>query len=122
MILWVGVGGIFGAIVRFLLGNWFIGRPSVTFPFGTWIINISGSFILGILAALHFRNVIPEWSWFLLGTGFLGAYTTFSTFGVETINMLQKKDTRNAVIYVLSTVILGISFAWVGGLFVTVLI
>lgn len=120
--LLVGIGGIFGAIVRFLLGKWITGKTSVVFPFGTWIINISGSFILGILAVLHFSNVIPEWSWLLFGTGLLGAYTTFSTFGFETIQMLQKKDMKNAVIYVLTSVILGITFAWIGGLVVSAMV
>lgn len=114
--LFVGIGGIFGAISRFLLGKWITGKTSAVFPFGTWIINISGSFVLGLLVVLHVSDVIPYWSWLLFGTGFLGAYTTFSTFGYETIQMLQKKDTRRAVIYVSSSVVLGILFATIGGL------
>lgn len=114
--LFVGIGGVFGAISRFLLGKWITSKTSVVFPFGTWIINISGSFVLGLLAVLHLGNVIPVWSWLLFGTGFLGAYTTFSTFGYETIQMLQKKDTKRALIYVLSSMILGILFASIGGL------
>lgn len=113
--LWVGIGGIFGAISRFLLGKWIMGKTSAKLPLGTWIINLSGSFLLGVLAILHVGHVIPDWLWLLFGTGFLGAYTTFSTFGYETIQMLQQKDTRRAVIYVSSSVILGILFAWIGG-------
>ncbi|ADL07221.1 fluoride efflux transporter CrcB [Thermosediminibacter oceani] len=111
----VGVGGIIGAISRFVLGKWITSKASSAFPFGTWIINISGSFILGILAVLHFNNAISEGLWLLFCTGFLGAYTTFSTFGYETILMLQKKDTRNAVIYISTSVLLGVIFAWIGG-------
>lgn len=114
--LLVGVGGIFGAISRFSLGKWITSKTTVTFPLGTWIINISGSFILGILSVMHLNNQISEWLWLLCGTGFLGAYTTFSTFGYETIQMLQKKDIINAVIYVSTTVVLGVIFAWIGGL------
>lgn len=114
--LLVGIGGILGAIVRFLLGKWITNKTSVVFPFGTWIINITGSFLLGILAVFHLNHAIPDWLWFFFGIGFLGAYTTFSTFGVETMQLLQKKDLQNAVIYVTTSVILGIIFAWIGGL------
>jgi len=116
MILVAGLGGVFGAILRYLLGKWITSKTSSSFPFGTWMINISGSFVLGLLAVLHMDHVISEWLWLLFGTGFLGAYTTFSTFGYETIQFLQKKESKKAVIYVSATVILGILFAWIGGL------
>lgn len=116
--LFVGIGGIFGAITRFLLGKWITTKSPAVFPFGTWVINISGSFILGMLAVLHVRNVIPEWSWLLCGTGFLGAYTTFSTFGYETTQMLQKQGARSAMVYVSTSVVLGVFFAWMGVLIV----
>jgi CrcB protein len=114
----VGIGGIFGSITRFLLGKWITNNSSAMFPLGTWMINVTGSFILGILAVLHLNNEIPEWSWKIFGIGLLGAYTTFSTFGYETIQMLQRKDTKNAVTYVFTSVILGVLFAWIGGLIV----
>lgn len=114
--IFVGIGGIFGALSRFLLGKWITSQSSKVFPFGTWVINISGSFILGMLAVLHVRNVIPEWSWLFCGTGFIGAYTTFSTFGYETTQMLQKQGVKCALVYVSTSVVLGVSFAWIGGL------
>ncbi|MFK4998414.1 fluoride efflux transporter CrcB [Bacillus sp. N9] len=89
--IYVGIGGISGAIVRFLLGKWIAGKTDSVFPFGTSIINITGSFLLGITAVLHINHMITDWVWLLLGTGFLGAYTTFSTFGYEMIDMLEKK-------------------------------
>ena len=114
--LLAGIGGIFGAILRFLLGKWITRKTSGKLPLGTWIINLSGSFVLGLLAVLHLGEFIPDWFWFLCGTGFLGAYTTFSTFGYETIQMFQKRETKNAVFYVTSSVMLGVLFAWIGGL------
>ncbi|MFF2449014.1 fluoride efflux transporter CrcB [Neobacillus sp. NPDC058068] len=114
--IFVGLGGIFGAISRFLLGKWFTSKTSGVFPFGTWIINISGSFLLGFLAILNLKEAIPEWTWLLCGTGFLGAYTTFSTFGYETIQMLQSRKTKNALFYVTASVLLGVFFAWIGSL------
>ncbi|MDP4156510.1 MAG: fluoride efflux transporter CrcB [Bacillota bacterium] len=114
--LFVGIGGILGAITRFLLGKWVANKISSTIPLGTWFINISGSFLLGILAILHVRNSIQDWQWLLMGTGFFGAYTTFSTFGFETIQMLQSKKNKLAFIYVSTSVFLGVFFAWIGSL------
>ncbi|MEH7546114.1 MULTISPECIES: fluoride efflux transporter CrcB [Bacillaceae] len=114
--LFVGIGGIFGAIMRFQLGKWITAKTSGAFPIGTFIINITGSFVLGLLAVLHLEKEIPEWFWLLCGTGFLGAYTTFSTFGYETIQMLQKRETKYAVLYGSISVFFGIIFAWVGSI------
>lgn len=116
--LLVGIGGILGAISRFMVGEWITSKTKATFPIGTWVINISGSFILGMLVAMHLKNQTSEWFWLFFGTGFLGAYTTFSTFGYETIQLLQKKDTINAVIYVSTSVVLGVVFAWIGSLII----
>jgi CrcB protein len=117
MMLFVGIGGILGAITRFLLGKWIANKITSTIPIGTWFINISGSFLLGILAILHIGNKIQDWQWLLMGTGFLGAYTTFSTFGYETIQMLQSKKIKLAFFYVTTSVLLGVLFAWIGSLF-----
>jgi len=113
--LFVGIGGVLGAISRFLLGKWITGKTPATFPFGTWIINISGSFLLGLLAVLHVNQVIPDWSWLLLGIGFLGAYTTFSTFGYETMTLIENQYTKRTVIYVSTSVLFGLIFALIGG-------
>jgi fluoride exporter len=122
MIWLVGLGGIFGALSRFLLGKWITSKSDSPFPLGTWIINLSGCFVLGLLAYLHVQYAFPEWGWYLLGVGFLGAYTTFSTFGFETIQFMVKRDYRNAAAYVSSSVILGIVFAWIGSLLSSVII
>ncbi|WHY66522.1 fluoride efflux transporter CrcB [Neobacillus sp. SuZ13] len=114
--LFVGIGGIFGAILRFQLGKWITSKTTYKFPLATWIINISGSFVLGLLAVVHQGEGIPDWLWLLGGTGFLGAYTTFSTFGYETIQMLQKREIKHAVFYVSTSVLLGILFAWIGSI------
>lgn len=110
----VAIGGMFGAAARFLLGKWVTSKINSSFPFGTWGINISGSFLLGLLAALHVKNMAPDWMWLLLGIGFLGAFTTFSTFAYETIQMLQRKENRPAAIYVVTSVAFSILFVWIG--------
>lgn len=87
----VALGAAFGANSRYWIGLWIHERMGLSFPFGTLFVNVSGSFALGILTALTVR-VLPlstEWR-LLLGTGFLGSYTTFSTFAVESISLLEE--------------------------------
>ncbi|HHW38594.1 MAG TPA: fluoride efflux transporter CrcB [Bacillales bacterium] len=119
MIWLIGFGGAMGAAVRFLLGDfinkkWAQKTKLYMFPLGTWIINISGSFLLGVIAKYHLSNSIEEWVWYFVGVGFCGAYTTFSTFGYETIRLIEAKKMGMAIIYVLSSLVVGIVFALMG--------
>ncbi|WP_018752499.1 fluoride efflux transporter CrcB [Paenibacillus sanguinis] len=117
MIVLVGFGGILGTLLRFYLGRWVAirtARRGSWFPWGTWIINISGSLLLGILTSLHFHGTIPDWSWLILCTGFCGAYTTFSTFGYETVSLIEGGHVAQATLYVLSSLGLGLVAAWSG--------
>ena len=117
MMIWmIGIGGSLGATARFLLGN-LIRRGTQKidpFPIGTWIINITGSFLLGILTGLHLTNLISDWLWFFGGVGFCGAYTTFSTFGNETITLIQENKLKLAAIYVVTSIIFAIISAMIG--------
>lgn len=108
--IFVGIGGFFGAICRYCLGLWISPKVKTAFPVATWIINGSGSFALGVL----FRLSLPTSLWLLLATGFLGAYTTFSTFSFEAIQLLSQKQYKFAASYILSSVILSILFAGFG--------
>lgn len=110
----VGLGGVLGTLLRYYLGKWVTSKTGTRFPWGTWIINLSGSMLLGVLSALHTGQAIPEWCWLMLGTGFCGAYTTFSTFGYETITLIGNGLKRQAAVYVLSSVVIGILCAWLG--------
>lgn len=100
----VGIGGIFGSITRYALGKYISERTNTMFPFGTFIINITGAFLLGIVTVYQGSKGI----YLLLGDGFLGAYTTFSTFMYEGFNLFQGKEKLNAFIYILSSLLLGI--------------
>jgi CrcB protein len=115
----VGLGGIIGTVCRFYCGRWIALNAGTRFPWGTWVINLSGSFILGMLFALHKREVLIDEVWWMLGVGFCGAYTTFSTFGYEMQQMIEKKHVIAAAIYMLSSISLGLLLAWSGMLMFT---
>jgi fluoride exporter len=104
----IAVGGAAGAVLRYgvagLVQGLLRGRPSEAFPWGTLLINISGCFLIGLLAPLLLeRSVLrPEFRLAIL-VGFLGAYTTWSTFGFETMQLLNAGDYRRALAYALGT-------------------
>ncbi|MES5952429.1 fluoride efflux transporter CrcB [Bacillus fungorum] len=108
--LLVATGGFFGAITRFAVSNWFKKRTKTSFPFATFLINITGAFLLGYIIG---NGVNTDWQ-LLLGTGFMGAFTTFSTFKLESIQLFNRKNFGVLFIYISATYIIGIAFAFLG--------
>ncbi|GLC89174.1 fluoride efflux transporter CrcB [Lysinibacillus piscis] len=102
----VGIGGIFGALTRYLISK----QLHSAYPWATLLINSTGSFALGLLFALQ----PAAWLWQLLGIGFLGAYTTFSTFGFETVQLIEQQKGRQACLYISSSVLIGLLSALLG--------
>ena len=100
----IGFGGAAGSVVRYSLGKFISEKSKTTFPIGTFLINITGAILLGIVSTIGVSDNIM----LLLGDGFLGAYTTFSTFMYEGFNLFEGKGKLNAFIYILSSLILGI--------------
>jgi len=88
LLLAVGAGGFVGAILRFVLSGWVQKLSPVLFPVGTLSVNVLGSFVIGF-AALYFEAVVAPHQKAVVITGMLGALTTFSTFSLETVTMLQ---------------------------------
>jgi len=88
LLLAVGTGGFIGAILRFLISGWVQKLTPTLFPIGTLSVNVLGSFIIGFIA-LYFESVVAPHQKALVITGMLGALTTFSTFSLETVTMLQ---------------------------------
>jgi len=104
------VGGGLGTYIRWRLGNWFAAQPwTKGLPYGTFVINVSGSFVLGVAAALILDRLPPEHQdWYLLlGTGFCGGYTTFSTFEWETFKLIRDGSWGYALANVLGSVLAG---------------
>jgi fluoride exporter len=108
--LLVGVGGFVGANARFLVGRGVASAFPTRFPLGTFLINVTGSFLLGIVAALVARTASPgsEGMRLSLGVGFLGAYTTFSAFELETHVLLTDGDWFTATANVAASVLIGL--------------
>lgn len=100
----VGIGGVFGSIIRFALGRYISEHSKSTFPRGTFIINITGALLLGIVVTFQNYNSI----YLLLGDGFLGAYTTFSTFMFEGFSLFQNEEKLDGFKYVFCSLLLGI--------------
>jgi CrcB protein len=104
----IGIGGFIGAIARYVLAVWITERWGMGFPLGTLVINVSGSLLIGLVTSfLTAKNIIdPQWR-LLIVVGFLGAYTTFSTFEFETDALLKQGETAAAVLYVALSVVIG---------------
>jgi CrcB protein len=107
-ILIIGIGGFLGAISRYGVALWVGQRWGRSFPLGTFLINISGSFLIGLLMSLFTERfmVNPQWR-LLLVVGFLGAYTTFSTFEYETGALLKDGEWMIAGLNVILSVFVG---------------
>ena len=108
----VGAGGFLGALARFWVGTWINSRYNGLFPWATFVINITGSFILGFVATLLFNRVLvnPNWRFFVT-VGFVGAYTTFSTFEYETA---QLGSSWQAMGNLAGSVVAGYLAVWLG--------
>jgi CrcB protein len=106
----ISLGAIAGALSRYYLTLWLTNRLGFGFPYGTFLINISGCLIMGFFANLAMEKtalISPEVK-LIVATGFLGAYTTFSTFGLDTVGLLQRGNWLAATGYFLGSTILGV--------------
>ncbi len=112
---WIGLAGAFGAISRYKVQGWvndLIGRPTVL---GTLVVNISGAFVLGLFLALTEERYLTSGPWrMMISVGFLGAYTTFSTFMYESVDRMDSGDLATGIANVVGSVALGLIAAYAG--------
>jgi fluoride exporter len=102
------VGGAVGAPVRYLADVLVRSRVDGLLPWGTWCVNVVGSFLLGVVAAAVDLHGAPGWLLTLVGTGFCGSLTTFSTFGYDTLRLLEEGSSRAAALYVVLSLSVGL--------------
>ena len=105
---WLGfvAAAAVGATLRYTVDHVVGGRAEGVFPWGTFAINASGSFLLGVLTGLGLYHAFPKTPRVVLGTGFCGAYTTFSTFTFETIQLVEEGAMWEAFTNALSTLVI----------------
>jgi CrcB protein len=108
-VLLVLLGGAVGAAARYLTDVAVQRAHGTEFPWGTWTVNVAGSFVLGVVVASG-----PGWLVALAGTGFCGALTTFSTFGYETVRLTEEGETAAAVSNVVASLAAGLAAAALG--------
>jgi fluoride exporter len=110
----VGLAGAVGAPLRYVVDTLVSGRVEGAFPYGTLVVNISGSFALGLLSGLAMYHGLPGTPKLIVGTGLVGAYTTFSTFSFETVALLEEGETRLAARNVAFSAVVGAAAAGAG--------
>jgi CrcB protein len=113
--LMVMVGGATGSLMRYVLGTAIMNRTGARFPLGTVVINITGSFLIGLLMTLLTERLSPNPNWrLLLVVGFLGGYTTFSSFEWETLGLMRDGARWLGLLNVVGSVVIGYLAVWLG--------
>ena len=112
---YIALGGAFGACSRYLVTELFVVLLGRGFPYGTLTVNVVGSFIMGLLIAAFESEIIAIEPWRqIIGLGFLGALTTFSTFSMDNVLLMQQGAFLKMGLNIVLNVILSISAAWLG--------
>ena len=114
IVLAVLAGGMLGAPARYLADRLIQARHDSVFPWGTFAVNVAGSAVLGFLLGARSHLGLPSAAFALLGTGFCGGLTTFSTFGYETLRLLEDGALGEAGLNVLGSLAAAVLMAWLG--------
>ena len=122
LILIIGTGSFVGGVSRFLTSRYIQNHAYSAFPFGTFVVNILGCFLIGLFYGLSERGNLldAEWRMFLT-VGFCGGFTTFSTFANENISLLREGEIFHFALYVSLSVFLGILATYLGNLITKIL-
>jgi CrcB protein len=111
----IALGGALGSLGRYLLSTWIYSKSDAVFPWGTYIVNILGCFVLGMIYVWGAEKMVigPNMRTFLT-VGFLGAFTTFSTFSLETLNIIKGGEIKIALLNIAGSVVVGLLAVWLG--------
>ncbi len=110
----IALGGAFGANARYWLGAWVQSKAGQTFPWGTFLVNLSGSFLIGLFMGLFLGSGWnPNWRFFIV-VGVLGGFTTYSAFAYETVELARSGGYVQAGLNVLATTVGALVAAWLG--------
>lgn len=121
-VLLVGLGGAVGSIGRYLCQRWVNEYYQHSFPLATFLVNITGCLLIGILFALGEKaNILSQSARLLLITGFCGGFTTFSTFAFENMHLLRTSDHLYFLLYAFGSVVLGIAAVYAGNFLIKLL-
>ena len=112
--LLVAAAGACGAPLRYMVDTKVSDRVQAVFPYGTLVVNITGSFLLGVVTGLALDHGLGTTEQLVIGTGLLGAYTTFSTFTLESLSLLQAGEAADALRNVAGSVLIGVLAAGAG--------
>jgi CrcB protein len=111
----VALGGALGASARYALDRAIEARSDAVFPWATFVINLSGCFLIGLVSAtLIDRHHLPAWVRIGLVMGVIGGYTTFSTYAQEALDLVDARDVAEAVAYIGGSVLLGVAAVYLG--------
>ena len=113
LVLGIAVGGALGALARYGLDEW-IGRRTGAFPWGILVVNVTGAFLIGVAVEALEQRFEEGWVRAAVVTGFLGAYTTFSTLSLDTYRLLDRGDLGQALLNSVGSLALGLVAVWVG--------
>jgi CrcB protein len=113
--LLVGLGGGLGSMLRYLVGGYASGRMNARFPYGTFLVNCTGCFLIGLVVAIlaERTDLSPNWK-YLIPIGFIGGYTTFSSFELETFRSVENGEMLIAGLNVSLSVVIGFIGVWLG--------
>ena len=113
-IIYVGIGGGLGSIIRYLIYVYMPFQIGKNFPWPTLAVNILGSLFIGIIYALFQKNQLTSPQYILIVTGFLGGFTTLSAFSLESVQLLRNQEYLVAILYTISTIALAMLAVLVG--------